>query len=262
MVIAAHPDFLWKFQRRPKSPQPFSPARPTRPVVPFPPHVKQPRPPPTTSRSAATLLTSGHRLASRAPPLHLKWRYRPILSPPLPFTLPPFPPPLETAPSIAAGRAPTACHHSSFPDPSLRRPDLYKAPRGSPNHAIPLPLLLSLSRRLLRAPTAELRPPPWFTVAGLTPSTRRPLSPTVRTPRAPLPFPQLTASSHSPDRPQARALMSRPLLPCSGPWWTESAASPRARGHGSWPFAFRNNSKSNNSCSFSWRPLCFSRFMI
>jgi hypothetical protein len=121
---------------------------PLSPVVPLPPRVKRPRPPPATDRSAAALLTSGHQLASRAPQLHPKRCCRPILSPPLPFPLPPFPSPLETAPSIAAGRAPTADRRSSFPEPSLHRPGLNKAPRGSPNRATPLPLLLSISRPL------------------------------------------------------------------------------------------------------------------
>jgi hypothetical protein len=144
--MAAHPDFLWKFQRRPKSPQPFGPARPTRP-----------RRPSSSSRQAAqaaALLTSGHQLASHVPPLHLKRWCRPILSCPLPFPLPRFPPPLETAPSIAAGRAPNAGRCSSFPDPSLRRPNQYKTPRGSPNRATPLPLPASLAWPHRRAPAA------------------------------------------------------------------------------------------------------------
>jgi hypothetical protein len=69
-------------------------------------------------------------------------------------------------------------------------------------------------------------------------------------PGAPLPFPQLTASSHSPERPRAWAPVSPPPLPCSSPWWTESATGPRDHGNGSWLFAFRNNSKSYNSRSF------------
>jgi hypothetical protein len=38
-------------------------------IMPLPPRVKQLRLPPTNGRSIATLLTSDHRLASRAPPL-------------------------------------------------------------------------------------------------------------------------------------------------------------------------------------------------
>jgi hypothetical protein len=70
-------------------------------------------------------------------------------------------------------------------------------------------------------------------------------------PGAPLHFPQLMASSHSPKRHRARAPVSPPPLPCSGPWWTKSAAGPWACGHGSWLFTFRNNSKSYNSRGFS-----------
>jgi hypothetical protein len=133
---------------------PLAQLGPLGPVVPLPPRVRQPKPPPATGRSNATLLTSGHQLASHAPPLHLKWHCHPILSCPLPFPLPRFPPPLETAPSIAAGRAPNAGRCSSFPDPSLRRPNQYKTPRGSPNHATPLPLPASLARPHRRAPAA------------------------------------------------------------------------------------------------------------
>jgi hypothetical protein len=45
---------------------------PLGPIVPFSPRVKQSSTPPTTGRSAATLLTSNNRLASRASPLHPK----------------------------------------------------------------------------------------------------------------------------------------------------------------------------------------------
>jgi hypothetical protein len=125
----------------------------------------RPRRPSSSSRQA-TEAAARHRPKRRCPthlrpPAHLPHPStppkmalppHPLPSPPLPFPIPPFPPPLEAAPSIATGR------RSSFPDPSLRRPGLYKAPRGSPNHATPLPLLLSLSRPL--SPKERTPPPP------------------------------------------------------------------------------------------------------
>jgi hypothetical protein len=146
--MAAHPDFLWKFQRRQKSPQPFG-QTPAHPGF-LPPRVKQPRPPPATGRSTAALVTSGHWLASRTPPLHLKWRCRPILSPPLPFPLPPLPPPLKTGPSIAAGRAPTPTASAPSPRPYIKAPltpPLITAPCAtlcSTPSCLPVPLLRAL----------------------------------------------------------------------------------------------------------------------
>jgi hypothetical protein len=84
--------------------------------------------PPPYSPSA-----TGHRLASHAPPLHPKRCRRPILSPPLPLPLPPFPPPLEMAPSIAAGQAPTRTGSAPLPRPYIKAPlapPLITAPCG------------------------------------------------------------------------------------------------------------------------------------
>jgi hypothetical protein len=148
--------------------------------------------------------------------------------------------------TLAAGR------HSSFAYPSshsLLDPikGIVSIPSIPPHQFPPSFSILHESNTI---PVELQPPPPLLPTAGLTPSMCRPLSPMVRTPWSSSPFSSThgklpltgAASSASSGEPTA--------LPCSGPWWTGSIAGPRARGHGSLPFAFRNNTKSNNSCSF------------
>jgi hypothetical protein len=87
--------------------------------------------------------------------------YRAPLMVPLPLS-PVAPPVSSPDPIKATPRIPEPCH---------------------PCPAPPLPLPASLARPHCRAP-----PPPRFTTAGLTPSTRRPLSAMVRIPQSSSPF--------------------------------------------------------------------------
>jgi hypothetical protein len=68
--------------------------------------------------------------------------------------------------------------------------------------------------------------------------------------RSPLPPHEVAARIRAPQRRQAHTLASSGWSSVCGPWWTESAADPQARGHGPRLFPLRNNSKFYNPRGF------------